>query len=63
MDKVKLIHNKDKFLIKINDTQLHNVCSYKLEENIAEDKGAVMELTVKLQVVIDEEGTSIDIEN
>ena len=32
MDKVKLIHNKDKFLIKINDTQLHNVCSYKLEE-------------------------------
>ena len=63
MDIVKSNHNKDKFLIKINDTQLHNVCSYKLEENIAEDKGIVMELTLKLQVIIDEEGTSIDIEN
>lgn len=63
MDKVKLIHNKDKFLIEINNTQLHNVCGYKLEENITEDKGIVAELTLKLHVIIDEEVTSIDIEN
>lgn len=57
MDKIKLIHNKDKFLLEINNTPIYCVSGYKIEEN----EGNIAEFTLKMP--IDIEKSSIDIEN
>lgn len=57
MDKIKLIHNKDKFLLEINDVPIHFVDFYKIEAGVKE----VAQLTLKMSIDIDK--SSIDIEN
>lgn len=57
LDKLKLIHNKNEFLIEINDTPINFVTAYKIE-SVAQEK---TELTLKIS--IDIEQSSIDIDN
>ena len=56
MNKVKLIHNKDKFLLEINNTPIE-VSSYKVENYGKEGT----ELTFKMPIDL-EGSSSIDIE-
>ena len=56
MNKLKLIHSKDKFLLEINDTPIHFVNSYKIETGVEK----ITELTLK--IAIDMEKSFIDIE-
>lgn len=57
MDKLKLIHSKDQFLLEINDTPLQSVSAYNIEATA----GGTTELTFKMSIDIDV--SSIDIEN
>lgn len=59
MDKLKLIHTKDKFVLELNDTPIHFVTGYKLEADV--EKEGILDLTVKMS--IDMEESSIDIDN
>ena len=57
MDRIKLIHSKDHFLLEINDTPLQSVSAYTVESTA----GGATELTLKTS--IDMDVSSIDIEN
>lgn len=57
MDKLKLIHNKDKFLLEINDTPVNFVTGYKIESRV----DGIMQLTLEMSIDMDK--SSIDIEN
>lgn len=57
MNKLKLIHSKDKFLLEINDTPIHFIESYKIDAGV----GEVTQLTLKMSIDINV--SSIDIEN
>ena len=57
MNKIKLIHNKEEFLLEINGVKIGFVKSYEIKSDI--DKGTY--LTVKMS--IDIEQSSIDIDN
>lgn len=57
MDKLKLIHNKDNFILEINNTPIKYVTGYKIECKEKE----LIELTLKMS--IDISNSSIDIDN
>lgn len=56
MNKLKLIHNKDKFVLEINDNPIKYISYYKIETKSYDD----IELTIKTS--IDMKKSSIDIE-
>lgn len=59
MNKLKLVHNSDKFLLEINDNKINFVSEYEIKAN-AEDR---ISLGVTLNIPIDMLDSSIDIEN
>ena len=59
MNKLKLIHTEDKFLLELNDTPMHFILGYKIEADV--EKSEVVDLTLKMS--IDMEKSSIDIDN
>lgn len=57
MDKLKLIHNRDKFVLELNDTPINFVSAYEIKSSA--DRGSEL----KLSISIDMDKSSIDIDN